>query len=47
MQGHRQRDGVDEDHVVPKRESEKRFAGRQCVHGVEHLNNDENRKRDG
>lgn len=46
MQGHRQCDGVDEYHVVPEREGEKRFTRRESVHGVKHLNNDEDRKRD-
>ena len=41
MQHHGQRDGVDEDHVIPQREREQGFAGGEGVHGVEHLDDDE------
>jgi hypothetical protein len=42
MESHRQCNGVHENHVVPKREGEKRFAGREGVHSVKHLDDYEN-----
>lgn len=41
MEHHGQSDGIDKDHVVPERQGEKRFTRRECVHGVEHLNDNQ------
>ena len=39
MKDHGQSNGIDQDHVVPKRKSQKRFARGEGVHGVKHLDN--------
>jgi hypothetical protein len=47
VENHGQGDGVDEDHVLPERQSEERLGRRKCVHGIQHLDHHENGKRDG
>jgi len=44
---HGQGDGVDEHRVVAEEEGEKRFTGGERIHGVQHLNHDQNGKGDG
>lgn len=41
MQRHGQGDGVDEHHVLPQGECEEGLAGREGIHGVEHLDDDQ------
>lgn len=47
VEGHGQRDGVNEHRVVVEEEGEERLAGGQRVHGVQHLNDHKNRERNG
>ena len=47
VEGHGEGDGVDEDHVLPQGEGEEGLGGREGVHGVEHLDDDEDGERDG
>ena len=46
VESHGKSNGVNEDHVLPERQGKERLGRRKCVHGVEHLNNHENGKRD-
>jgi len=47
VESHGQSDGVDEDHVLPEGQGKERLGRRKCVHGVQHLNDHEDGKRDG
>ena len=47
MEGHGQGDGVDEDHVLPQRKGQEGLGGGEGVHGVQHLDDDEDGEGDG
>ena len=46
VQGHGQSNGIDKHHVLPNGEGQERLARGEGVHGVEHLNDDQDRERD-
>ena len=47
VEGHGQRDGIHQHHILPQRKREQGLARGECIHGVQHLNHDQNRKGHG
>ena len=47
VKSHGKSDGVDEDHVLPQRKGQEGLGGGEGVHGVQHLDDDEDGERDG
>lgn len=46
MQHHREDNRVHEHHVVPQEEGQQRLAGRERIHGIQHLDDHQDGQRD-